>query len=180
MGLTKWREVIQGLFTGDQDYMLLKIREASVGTEIEAAHECPGCKAKLKTTIATDELEVKEFNGQREIEFELPKGYKDKNGNIHRNGKLRLPTGLDRELLDPAAKKNLGEGNTLMLVRCIVDLDGLPCVTPEMIRSLVLKDRNYLFDLFKENMFGLVLESDVTCDSCQREFRASLNATNFL
>lgn len=180
LGINKWREVIQNLYTGDQDVILLRIREASIGTGINVSHECPNCKVKLETIIQTGELEIKPFKGSYEIDFELPRGYKDSQGNLHKNGKLIFPRGLDREILDPIARKNLGEGNTCMLVRCIKDFEGVACVHNEVVKSLVLKDRNYLFELFSTNDFGVVLNVDVVCESCSHEFKGSLNMTNFI
>lgn len=179
VGPAKWREMIQSLLVGDQDFIMLKIREKSIGSELSGNHNCPKCNASLVTTIDIDELEIIPFKGQFEIEFELPRGYRDRNGVTHKFGKLRLPNGLDRELLDPVARKNIGEANTLLLTRCIVDLDGLK-VTNDMIRNLSLKDREYLYTLLKDNTFGIKFEVDITCDSCGTEFTASLNMANFL
>jgi predicted nucleic acid-binding Zn ribbon protein len=164
---------------GDQDIIMMKIREQSVDEEIEADYVCPDCKAKLKVLVKIDELENIPFKGEYEIDFELPKGYKDKNDVVYRNGKLHIPTGLDREILDPVARKNFGEANTLMLTRCITDFSGLR-VTNDLVRSLSTKDRSYLFQLLKDNMFGINLDTDVTCNSCGTEFKASLNMENFI
>ena len=40
----EWREIVQSLTVGDQDYIMLKIREVTIGKEIEVAHKCPNCK----------------------------------------------------------------------------------------------------------------------------------------
>jgi len=180
MGLAKWRNIIQNLYVGDQDYMMLKIREQSVGAEVEANHECPNqqCKAKLKTLVNLDELEVMPFK-ESEFDFELPRGYRDKNGVVHKTGRLRLPKGVDRELLDPIARKNLGEANTLMLTRCIMSLDEVN-VTNDIIRGLSIGDRNYLFELLKDYMFGINFNIEIVCDTCGTDFKASLNMANFI
>lgn len=177
----KWREMIQELSVGDQDLILLKIREMSLGSEIESRYKCPNpsCKEDIITTVEIDELEIKPFNGTHEIEFELPRGFKDREGNILRKGKLRHPNGLDREVLDAIMRKNVGQANTLMLSRCIVELEGIK-VYDELVRNLSVKDRNYLMKLIEENQFGVDLGVDVECPTCYHSFRASLNATNFL
>ena len=176
-----WREMIQELSVGDQDYALLQIRKISLGEEIETKYVCPdhNCKEEILTTIELDELEIIPFNGLHEIEFELPKGFKDKDGKVLRKGKLRHPNGLDRVVLDGVIRKNHGLANTLMLSRCILELEGIK-VYDELIRSLSVKDRNYLLDLIKENSFGVNLEVDVDCPTCYNTFKASLNAVNFL
>lgn len=177
----KWTEIIQSLSVGDQDIMLLRLREISLGEEIESKYECPDpdCKEHIITTISTDELEIVPFDGEWEFEFELPKGFKDKDGNILKKGRLRHPNGLDREILDGVIRKNQGLANTLMLSRCIVDLEGLK-VYDELVRSLSIKDRNYLLSVMKEHKFGANLEVDVECPTCYQTFKASLNAVNFI
>lgn len=177
----KWREMIQELSVGDQDLILLKIREMSLGEEIESRYKCPNpsCKEDIITTIEIEELEMIPFDGLHEIEFELPRGFKDREGRILRKGKLRHPNGLDREVLDGVLRKNVGQASTLMLTRCIVELEGTK-VYDELIRSLSIKDRNYLMKLIEKHSFGVDLNIDVECPTCYHSFKASLNATNFL
>lgn len=178
---SKWTDIIQDLTVDDQDYILFKIRELSYGEEIECKHTCPNpeCKEEIITTIETDELEVIPFDGQHTIEFELPKGFKDKDGNLLRRGKIRRPNGLDREILDNVIRKNVGQANTLMLSRCIVELEGIK-VYDDLVRSLSVKDRNYLVKLIEEHKCGVNLAIDIECPNCYEEFKASLNAVNFI
>ena len=71
---SEWREIIQSLTVGDQDMMLTRIRQISLGQEIETAYKCPSesCKSDITVFVDVDELEIKPFLGEREIEFELP------------------------------------------------------------------------------------------------------------
>lgn len=178
---SKWTEIIQSLSVPDQDYIIFKIREISIGEEIETKYKCPDedCKEEIIVTSTVDELEIIPFDGVEEIEFELPKGFKDKDGNILKKGKLRHPNGLDREILDGIARKNVGHANTLMLTRCITELEGTK-VYDELVRDLSVKDRSYLLNLLQEHKFGVNLEVEVECPSCYESFRASLNAVNFI
>ena len=179
VGSEKWKDIIRGLYGGDQDYILIKLRELSMGGELEVAHNCPNCKESLKTILNVSELEVEPFKGQRLIPFSLPKGYKDKKGEVHRDGTMRLPTGQDREILTPIARKNIAQASTLMLTRLCKFDDGF-YVTEDIIRDLTVKDREYLQKVLKENLFGLNLEVDVVCTSCGTEFKGNLNSTNFI
>lgn len=179
VGNEEWDEVIKGLLVGDQDYMLIKLRELSMGGEIEVTHTCPYCKESLNTILDVSELEVIPFKGQRAIPFSLPKGYRDKKGVLHREGILRLPTGQDREILTPIARKNIAQASTLMLTRLCKFEDGL-YVTDDVMRDLTVRDREYLQKLLQDNLFGVNLEVDVTCTSCGRDFVGNLNTTNFI
>ena len=179
VGSDKWREIIKDLYAGDQDFMLIKLRELSIGSEIEVSHICPYCKANLKTLLDVSELEINPFKGSRLIAFDLPRGFKDKKGVVHKTGTMRLPKGIDREYLIPLAKKNLALANTLMLTRICTFDDGLT-VTEDVMRDLAVRDREYLQKLLQENLFGIDLEVDVTCTECGETFKGNLNAVNFI
>ena len=180
-GRQKWEDIIKSLYTGDQDYMLIQLRKISVGEEVELNHVCPNkeCKAKLHTILTLDELEVIPFDGERDIEFELPRGYKDRKGVKHSTGVMRLPTGLDREILTPLAKTNLAKAETVMLTRLCKFDDGA-YVDDDVMSGLSIRDREYLQNLLREHFFGVKLETEVTCDSCGETFLGSFNATNFI
>ena len=181
LGKQKWEELIKSLYTGDQDYMLIQLRKLSIGDEVELNHVCPNkdCKAKLHTIVSVDELEVVPFSGERVIEFELPRGYKDKKGVVHKTGTMRLPTGLDREVLTPLAKTNLAKAETVMLTRLCKFDDGA-YVDEDVMSSLSIRDREYLQKLLQEHFFGVKLETEITCDSCGESFVGSFNASNFI
>lgn len=174
-----WREIIQNLSVGDQDVILMRIRQVSLGEEIEGNYECPHCKAKITSLVGVDELETIPFDGERIFEFELPRGFKDKEGNLITNGKMRHPNGLDREVLDGVIRKNVGLANTMMLSRCITEIEGTK-VHDDFVRNLSVKDRNYLLDLIKEHSYGINTSIELDCPECGESFKASLNAVNFI
>ena len=174
----KWIEIIRNLYVGDQDFMMLCLRRYSISEEISVEHQCPSCKAKLKTTLHVDEVEVRPFITE-EIEFDLPRGYTDKKGEIHKEGVMRLPKGIDREVLAPIVKTNVARAETVMLTRIMKFGDGYP-IDDSVTAALILKDREYLTKLQQEFYFGLNLDIEITCDTCGETFTGSLNATNFL
>lgn len=179
VGMAKWKEIIRSLSVGDQDYALLQIRKETLGEEIEMSHTCPMCNTALTTIVDVDEIAINPFGGEFTVDFTLPKGYKDKEGNVHTMGRLRFPKGLDREILDPVARKNIGQANTLLITRCIEEL-GTVYLTDKVVRELGLRDREYLLKLLKENNFGVNLFTDITCTDCGHEFKTTLNMVNFL
>ena len=58
---------------------------------------------------------------QTEFEFELPKGYVDANGDLHRKGVMRLATAADEILpmRDPKVQQNPGYLSIILLSRVI-------------------------------------------------------------
>lgn len=175
---SKWKEVIRDLTVGDQDYIIMKLREISVGEELELKQVCPHCKAELTTFVDIDEIEITPFSGEFEISFELPKGYTDKDGEVHKTGIMRVATGLDREILLPVASKNIAKGNTMMITRLCTFDSGLT-VTADVMSSLTLRDRKYLQELQRDNAFGYDSHMDMTCPECGEDFRTVINPTSF-
>ena len=178
-GIKNWENIIKDLYVGDQDYMLIQLRKISVGEEIEVSHTCPQCKAKLNTTVEVDELDIKPFKGEHEVPFELPRGYRDKKGNVHKTGTIRLAKGIDREILNPLAKNNIARAETVMLTRLCKFDDGY-VVDEDIIGNLSIRDREYLQGIVQDNLFGVNLEAEVECAQCGEYFRGSLNVSNFM
>ena len=176
----EWEKIIRSLYIGDQDFILLQIRKLSLGNEIECEHQCPDCKAKITSFVDVDELEILPFLGEREIPFELPRGYTDSRGTSYKTGVIRLATGEDREMFVPVAKKNASKANTLMLAHLCKFDNGVNTVSPDLIGNLVAKDRKYLFDLMNENAFGVKTSTSLTCPECGEEFVGSLSMVNFM
>lgn len=177
---SEWTDIIQSLAIGDQDFAMLKIRELSLGEEFEVTHKCPTCKTKINSVFTLDELPLVPYNGLEEVEFELPRGYKDKDGKIHKTGVMRHATGLDREVLDKMVSQNPSMANTLLLARCIKSLGTAP-ITDDLLRNLSMKDRNYLFALIRDISFGYdVSDFEIECPNCERELNISFNQTDFL
>ena len=58
---------------------------------------------------------------QTEFEFVLPKGYVDGEGNVHRNGVMRLATAADEifPLTDPRVQQHGGYLSIILLSRVI-------------------------------------------------------------
>lgn len=177
----EWLSIIQNLTIADQDFAVMKIRALTLGDELEVKqYKCPHCKEKIDAVFSLDDFELLPYNGLNEIEFELPKGYRDKDGQVHKNGLLRYPTGLDRELLDAVTRKNMATANTLLLSRCMISLGDLK-LHDGIIRDLSIKDRNYLLEVFRDNLFGYdVNDIQIQCSSCGEELNVTLNSASFL
>jgi hypothetical protein len=86
-----------------------------------------------------------------EIEFELPKGYVDAGGTLHRSGVMRLATAADEilPLRDPRVQQNEGYLAVIVLSRVIVRLGALPDVHTGVIEGLFASDLAYLQRLYE-------------------------------
>src|SRR5579871_5223760 len=94
---------------------------------------------------------------QTEFEFKLPKGYVDKDGNLHREGTMRLATALDEilPLRDPRVKQNAAYLVIILLSRVITRLGTITEMTPAMVEGLFSADLSYLQSVYRRiNMDG--------------------------
>jgi hypothetical protein len=107
-----------------------------------------------------------------EFAFELPRGYVDDAGTVHRAGTMRLATARDEimPLRDPRVRDNESYLTVLLLSRVLTRLGTLPEVTPGVVESLFASDLAFLQDLYRRvNQEGHTRAS-VTCPSCGHEF----------
>lgn len=178
LGSKKWGELIRNMYGGDLDYMAFKIRELSKGKEVEFQHKCSNCKTSLVTIINTDEFGILDFNGLETIEFTLPRGYKDKKGQIHKEGTLRLINGFDREIVTPLFKKNSATATTMLITRLIKFNDGA-IVTSDLVGNMSVRDREYLEKLMKDNTFGVDMNFEASCTNCGEELSGNAVQSNF-
>jgi hypothetical protein len=86
-----------------------------------------------------------------EFEFTLPKGYLDSEGNLHRQGVMRLSTAIDEiaPLRDPRVKANPAYATIIILSRVITRLGALAEVSPAIAENFFAQDLNYLQDFYR-------------------------------
>lgn len=109
---------------------------------------------------------------QTEFAFELPRGYVDASGEVHRDGVMRMATAGDeiRPLRDPRVRDNEAYLTVLLLSRVVTRLGSLSQVTPAVIEGLFAPDLAFLQDLYRRvNQEGHT-QVAVTCPSCREEF----------
>src|SRR5712691_6132987 len=89
---------------------------------------------------------------QTEIEFELPKGYVDETGTLHRRGTMRLATAADEilPLRDPRVQQNEAYLAVIVLSRVVTRLGSLPEVHTGIVENLYASDLAYLQRLYEK------------------------------
>jgi hypothetical protein len=88
---------------------------------------------------------------QTEIEFELPKGYLDDTGTLHRRGTMRLATAADEilPLRDPRVQQNEAYLAVIVLARVITRLGSLQDISTAVIEGLYASDLAHLQRLYE-------------------------------
>ncbi|MDR1627941.1 MAG: phage tail assembly protein [Oscillospiraceae bacterium] len=106
------------------------------------------------------------------VQFDLPKGYIDKNGDLHKHGVMRLANAADEiiPLNDPRVKMNPGYLSILLLERVITELGTLKKVDAHVIESLFTADMAYLQDLYQKINAIEPPQMTVQCPKCSGKF----------
>jgi len=107
-----------------------------------------------------------------EFAFELPRGFVDDEGNVHRKGIMRLATARDEilPLRDPRVRDNESYLTVLLLSRVVTQLGDVQNITPATIEGLFASDLAFLQDLYRRvNQEGHT-QAAVTCPECKHEF----------
>ena len=88
---------------------------------------------------------------QTEVEFTLPRGYVDPDGNLHRQGVMRLATAADEilPLRDPRVQQNQAYHAVIVLARVITRLGDVPTIDTRVIENLFASDLDYLQRLYE-------------------------------
>lgn len=113
---------------------------------------------------------------QTEFEFNLPRGYIDQDGNLHRSGVMRLATAMDEimPLHDRRVKDNQAYLVIVLLSRVITKLGTLPSIDTGVIENLFAADLAYLQTLYRRiNEEGTTL-IPVACPECRAKFEVDL------
>jgi hypothetical protein len=104
--------------------------------------------------------------------FRLPRGYVDPEGNVHRDGIMRLATARDEilPLQDYRVQSNRAYLVLVLLSRVIVKLGEHSNVNVDMIENLFSTDLAYLQEFYRKiNEEGGAPKHRVTCPKCAHE-----------
>lgn len=114
---------------------------------------------------------------QTEFPFQLPLGYVDAEGNLHREGTMRLATAFDEiaPLKDPRVQSNPGYLLVILLARVVKKLGTLEHLTPKTIEGLYAGDLAYLQDMYQRiNEYGQD-HVRTQCPHCDKAFTVGLH-----
>ena len=118
---------------------------------------------------------------QTEFTFTLPKGYVDRDGNLHKEGTMRLANAADEilPLKDPRVQQNPGYLTIIILARVITKLGTLPAVDTRIVEGLFTPDLAYLQDLYQRiNAMEIPVYKGI-CPHCGKEIDIPVNFTEW-
>jgi len=112
-----------------------------------------------------------------EYEFVLPRGYVDKNGELHKNGVMRLATAKDEiaPLQDHRVRSNQAYMIIILLSRVVTKLGTLNSVDTKVIEGLFSADLDYLQKFYQTINETEDRKITVNCPECGSRISLSVN-----
>jgi hypothetical protein len=109
---------------------------------------------------------------QTEFNFTLPRGYIDSQGQVHRNGTMRLATAMDEiaPMRDSRVRDNQAYLTIVILSRVITRLGEIVDVSTNTIEKLYTSDLAYLQELYRQINSDGASALSVTCPNCSHTF----------
>ena len=113
------------------------------------------------------------------FDFELPRGYVDSNGEVHRRGKMRLATAGDEisATRDPRVLANPSYLTIVVLSRVITELEGMQTIVPNIVERFFTADLAFLQDMYQRINNIDPPAMTVVCPDCGKVFEAPINFT---
>lgn len=111
-----------------------------------------------------------------EFPFELPRGYVDDSGTVHRTGTMRLATARDElvPLRDLRVQENPAYLSVVLLSRVITELGTLPSVHDGIVEQMFASDLAFLQDFYRQVNAEGHTRASVTCPHCEQPFEVEL------
>lgn len=116
---------------------------------------------------------------QTVYDFTLPKGYVDREGGVHKYGKMRLATAGDEMGAqgDPRVASNPSYLTIVLLARVITEIEGVNIIAPTTIERLFTADLAFLQDMYQRINDVEPPKMHFVCPDCGKEHDIPINFT---
>jgi len=175
--------ITQNLLIADRDYLLLKLREATFGPQVQATLPCPwpDCGEKVDIDFSIDDIPVtpSEDKGPLYAITLSPEAAFVEKGLAYRDLRFRLPTGADQEFLSPALSENESLALAELLARCIQSIGPLEIESTVQIEGLSPLARMEIEREMLRIAPKIELNMDVNCPECARLFTVPFDLQDF-
>ncbi|MFE0689549.1 hypothetical protein ACFV0Z_15525 [Streptomyces xiamenensis] len=145
-----------------------------------AAAAVPAAEPEAESAPAPAPAPAREPEPLRtEFAFELPRGYVDAQGTVHRNGVMRLSTARDEllPLRDIRVQENPAYLSVVLLGRVITQLGTLPSVHDGTVEGMFASDLAFLQDFYRQINAEGHTRATVACPHCSEAFEVELGGS---
>ena len=166
--------LLDELLVGDRDAILLGIRRATFGDDLELAVTCPHCQERQDIVLnLTQDVPVKKHEDADERFLRV----EGKRGSVL----VELPTGRTQKKLLSASDsgKTVAELNTILLTDCVTEIENELIPGEHAVKRMSLGDRATVIDAIVKAAPGPQLnEVSRTCVACSKEIELPLSLSD--
>lgn len=153
--------LLDQLFSGDRDYLLLSIYKATFGSTATTNGFCRGCDEYKEIEVdIDDDIKVEKLNDPiADRKFEVQ--------GRSTTYTCVLPSGKTQKELMLNGDKSLAELTTILLAGCIREINGKSVISRKQIQDIGVADRRILAESINDKVFGPVFDDVVVdCHDC--------------
>jgi hypothetical protein len=175
-------EAARDLLVADRQFLLLKIRQATFGSRVQATVACPwrDCGEKADITFSIADLPVREPASRAAWhEADLPPEALLADGSPAGSTVFRLPRGGDQEALAGALAENEGRALRRLLHACLRRLGPLEHPDEDAVDALPPRTCLELEKRMAEAAPQVDLEIGAACPACGRVFQVPFDLHDF-
>jgi hypothetical protein len=177
-------EVTRHLLIADRQYLLLKLREVTLGERVRATIQCPwpDCGKKIMINFSVNDVPVTESEDKGPIymmQLSPAAVASSGQGEQYWDITFRLPNGADQEALAPILAQNEARASALLLQRCIQRLGPLQHPDEEAIDRLSPLARMEIERRMEAVAPKVELTMESDCPECGREYAVPFDLQRF-
>jgi hypothetical protein len=152
------------LLIGDRSFLMMAIRRVTLGDDFPFTKECPKCEKESLFTVNLGQLDIRKMPDPKKRVYDevLPSGKKVR---------WHCMSGKEEEAMSKV--NNADALSAALLVRLDMINDGPPGMS--LIKSMSMKDREWLRERFDETEGGVDTTIQNVCPACGAEFEDQLD-----
>lgn len=161
--------MVNSLYSGDRDYILMRIHVATFGRDVNVTRYCPACETEVEMTFdLLDKVEVKEIDVTDAIfPVETSRG----------TALVKLPTGATQMALLSDTNKTIAELKTTLLESTVKKIGETELILDPRgaVQRLSIRDRQAIDKELADRQFGPKLQDlKVECPNCGTDVEVPL------
>lgn len=177
-------KVTRNLLVADRQYLLLKLREVTFGSQVQATILCPwpDCGKRVDIDFSIKDIPVKESGDKGptyKMQLSPTATFIGDHGEEYREIIFRLPNGGDQEVISPLISKNEAKALAMLLKRCIQSIGPLKNLGDEWISRLSPMARMEIEKQMEAVAPKVELTMGAFCPECGREFTLPFDPQEF-
>jgi Family of unknown function (DUF6760) len=176
-------EMARSLAVGDRQFLLMKLREITLGPEVQAVAACPwwGCSQRVNVDFSLAEVPVRDglAGPVHTMQLSEEAAAVTDDGERHRHVEFRLPNGGDQEALAQLAMANQAAALSALLHRCLVAVGPARPPTQELVDRLTARARLEIEEAIAAAAPGPELTMEARCPACGRAFGLPFEIQDF-